>query len=304
MAVLVTGASGFVGQAFIEKLLVQGHRVYGLSRHPPVGSGNLIPIIGDITKENLGLDSVPRDIKSVHHIAGIHSLGDDKDGSIWKTNVDGTRNVIYFCAKHSINHLYFTSTAYTQGRNTYEKSKAHCEEMLSICNIPKVTIFKPSVIMGTEEHPYPGHFSQFASLVIKVHKRAEIVRRKIEGTLRLPIVEPVLRIKGNPEGKLNLILIDAVVEAMGSIKDVGAYYLTNPQPPTLGELIQWIGEFAMVNMKMLHEFKPTPIESQFQKMAAAFEPYVWGDDFPSDLKECLPISRKFIHDTIKRSLLD
>ena len=302
MAILVTGASGFVGRAFTPKLLAQGHTVYALSRHPPIGSRKLIPIIGDITKPNLGLELVPRDITTVHHVAGIHNLGEDKDGSIWKTNVDGTKNVIDFCVKHEIPHLYFTSTAYTEGRNTYERSKALCELMLSESDIPRVTIFKPSVIMGTEDHPYPGHFSQFASLVIRVHKRAEIVRRKIEGTLRLPVIEPVLRVKGNPEGTLNLVPIDAVVDAMARINRRGVHYLTNPNPPTLGELIQWIGEFTMVNVKMLPEFKPTPVETQFQKMAAAFEPYVWGDSFKSSLKEALPISREFIHDTIKRSL--
>ncbi len=305
MAILVTGASGFVGQAFTEKLLGQGDKVYALSRHPPVGSGNLIPVIGDITQDNLGLDLVPSGITALHHIAGLHSLGEDKDGSIWRTNVDGTKNVIDFCLEHKIPHLYFTSTAYTidDGRNPYEKSKILGELMLSECDIPIVTVFKPSVIMGTEQHPYPGHFSQFASLVIRVHKRAELVRRKIEGTMRLPVIEPVLNVRGDPEATLNLVPIDAVVDAMVRINRRGVYYLTNPDPPTLGQLIQWIGEFAMVNVRMLPTaFKPTPIEARFQKMAAAFGPYLWGDSFKSVLKEVPPMSREFIHDSIRRSL--
>ncbi|MBA7703486.1 hypothetical protein ES703_112272 [subsurface metagenome] len=165
MAILLTGASGFVGQALIPKLLEKGHKVYGLSRHPPAEAENLIPLVGDITEPNLGLKKVPKDIQSLHHLAGIHSLGQDKEGLIWRTNVDGTKNVVDFAEKHNIPHLLFTSTAYTQGRNVYERSKAFCEWMVKESKIPKVTIFKPSIIMGVEGHFYPGHFAQFVLLL-------------------------------------------------------------------------------------------------------------------------------------------
>jgi len=303
-ALLVTGASGFVGKVLIPKLLARGHRVYGLSRHPPIGSRNLIPIRGDVTEPNLGLEDVPKDIAAVHHLAGIHSLRtEDKDGSIWKTNVIGTKNVIDFCVKHDIPRLYFTSTAYTWEVNPYGHSKIRNESSLEIAmelhNL-RVTIFKPSIIMGTRENPYPGHFSQFVAAVIKIHRRAELIRRKLEGTLRLPVIEPVFRVRGNPQGTLNLVPVDAVAEAMANIESVGTFWLTNPAPPTLGQLAEWVGDFIMVKMKFLPEFKPSPIEATFQKMVSAFQPYLQGDNFlPSNLKECSSVDREFIEDTIK-----
>lgn len=300
---LVTGASGFVGTALIEKLLEKGRRVYGLSRHPPIGSRNLVPVRGDILLPALGMDEVPQDIHAIHHLAGLHRLGEDKNDSIWKTNVDGTKNVIDFCLKHDIPHLYFTSTAYTQGRNTYERSKAYCETMVNESSIPKVTIFKPSIIMGTDEHPYPGHFSQFVRLLIKIHQRGEIVRRKLEGTLRLPVLEPVFRVKGNPNGKLNLIQVDQVAWGMATIEETGTFWLTHPNPPSLQQLCDWVGELIMIKIKVEPEFKPTPIEMTFQKMATAFSPYLQGDDFPSNLQLSPPITKEFIHDTINRSLI-
>lgn len=300
--ILLTGASGFVGQALIPKLLARGKELYALSRHPPAEAKNLIPFTGDITLPNLGLKEVPKDIDAVHHLAAIHKLGEDKDGSIWRTNVEGTKNVIDFCLEHNIPHLYFTSSSYTQGRNSYERSKAFCEYMVSNSDIPKVTIFKPSIVLGTPQHFYPGHFSQFVALVIKIHQRAEVIRKKIEGTLRLPILEPVFRMKANPQGKLSLVPIDAVVSAMADISQPGTYWLTHPDPPTIGELIQWIGEFIMVKVKIEAEFKPTPIETAFERMSAAFTPYLWGDDFKSDLK-CPPITKEFVEETIKRTLL-
>ena len=257
MAILVTGASGFLGSALLPRLMAKGGQAYGLSRHPPARAKNLIPLVGDITEANLGLRRAPRGIDAVYHLAAIHSLGEDKDGQIWRSNVAGTQNVIDFCLKHHIPHLYFISTAYTQGRNTYERSKAFCEAMISGSNIPKVTIFKPSIVLGTEEHFYPGHFSQFVSLVIKLHQRAELVRRKVQGTLRLPVIEPVFCIRVNPKGSLNLVQIDQVVNAMAEIEEPGSYWLTHPNPPTLEQLVEWVGEFIMVRIRIEPNFKPS-----------------------------------------------
>jgi len=300
ISILVTGASGFLGSALMPRLLAKGHQIYALSRHPPAPAKNLIPLQGDILQPDLGLDKVPEDIHTVHHLVALHKLGEDKDGSIWKTNVEGTQNVIDFCLKHNIPHLFFVSTAYTSGRNCYEQSKALGETMVKKSGIPEVTIFKPSVVMGTDF--YPGHFSQFVALVIKIHQRAEIVRRKLEGALRLPVIEPVFRMRANPDGRLNLVPIDAVADAMANIDKPGTYWLTNPNPPTMHELLDWVGEFIMVKIKIEAQFDRTPIEALFEKMASPFIPYLWGNDFPSDLEECPPITREFIHQTIKRSL--
>ena len=302
MAVLVTGGSGFLGSALIPRLLKQGHKVYALSRHPPAASEKLTPVVGDILKLGLGMENVPEDIVAIYHLAAIHRLGNDPDGSIWESNVEGTKNVIKLCLSFNIPRLYFISSAYTGGRNPYERSKALCEIMVLESGIPKLTIFKPSIVMGTEEHFYPGHFSQFVSLVIKIHQRAELVRRKIEGTLRLPVIEPVFRIRGNPEGKLNMVQIDQVADAMARIKKTGKFWLTNPSPPTLQELVKWVGDYIMVDLRIEEEFQPTPLESSLQKITAAFSPYMQGDDFPSDLKDCPPITREFIQETVKRSL--
>ncbi|MBA7703489.1 hypothetical protein ES703_112275 [subsurface metagenome] len=88
---------------------------------------------------------------------------------------------------------------------------------------------------------------------------------------------------------------------MADIDKEGTFWLTNPDPPTMQQIVEWVGEFIMVKIKIMPTFKPTPIEIMVEKMLAAFVPYLWGDDSPSDLKDC-PITREFIHHTIKRSL--
>lgn len=303
MNILVTGASGFLGSALVERLLKRGDTVYALSRHPPEAEENLVPLVGDITQPNLGLKEVPEDIGAIHHLAAIHQLGEDKGGSIWKTNVEGTKNLLEFCVSHEIPHLYFTSTAYTQGRNAYERSKAFCEQMVGESIIPRVTIFKPSIIMGTKAHFYPGHFSQFILALIKFHHKADPLRRKIQGTLRLPVFEPVHRVRGNPDGELNLVQIDRVANAMAGIEERGTFWLTNPRPPKLKQLAEWISEIAMVRLIIEPKpFKPSVAEMTFHKMTEAFDPYLEGDDFPSDLEKCPRVTKSFIQETIKRTL--
>jgi len=303
MRVIVTGASGFIGKPLITGLANRGSTLYGLSRHPPEPSKNVVPLHGDVTQPGLGLKEIPENIDALYHLAAIHKLGDDKNGNLWATNVTGTRNVIQFCEDHNIPHLFFCSTAYTQGRNPYEKSKAKCEWMVSqSLGIPEVTTFKPSIVMGTKDNPYLGHVSQFISLLIKTHKRAELIRRKVEGTLRLPILEPVFRLKGDPEGRLNLIAIDDVVKAMIEIEKPGTFWLTNPHPPTLGQLVSWIGEEIFVRLEILPHVKYTPLEVTFHKLAKPFDPYLLGDNFRSDIKKVIPIDREFIRDVVLNTL--
>lgn len=303
MAILVTGGSGFLGKALTPRLLEKGHKVYSLSRHPPKAKENLIPLIGDIIEPNLSLKEVPNDIHAVHHLAAIHQLGEDKDGFIWKTNVEGTSNVIDFCLKHKIPHLLFTSSAYTQGRNPYERSKALCETMVNESGIPKVTIFKPPIIMGTPQHFYPGHFTQFVLLLVNLHQTGEPIRRRIEGKLRLPAFVPVFRMKANPKGKLNLVQVDQVVSAMAGIEKTGTYWLTHPNPPVLEQIVEWVSEFIMVKIVITPTFQPSPIETAFSRLSNAFTPYLWGDDFHSDIKYLPPITKEFIQSTIKQTFL-
>jgi nucleoside-diphosphate-sugar epimerase len=301
MRILVTGASGFMGKALVDKLLEQGHVVHALSRHPPAVKDNLIPVEGDVTVDNLGITYPPK-IDRLYHLAGIVNLGSDKNGVIRRTNVEGTKNVIEFCAKYNIPHLFYCSTAYSSfQRNPYEQSKATAELLVKKSDIPIKTIFKPSIVLGTAEYPEYGHFSQFASTFIRIHRRAEIIRRGAEDILRLPVIRPVFRVRGNGEGYLNLVKIDDVVAKMAEFTEPGTCWLTNPSPPKLSYLLKLIGEVAMVEAIFVKDFHPNLVESQFNRVMRAFQPYLEGDDFPSDIKKC-ELSEEFLKWTINKQL--
>lgn len=300
MKFLVTGGSGFLGSALVSRLAGHYQKVIALSRHPLTKAiEGVVSVTGDILKPDLGVPTLA-DIDAVYHLAADHNLGPDKDGAVWRTNVKGTENVIEFCLSRNVPHLFFCSTAYTLGRNPYEKSKAICEVLVQASHIPQVTIFKPSIIMGSTIQ----HFSQFVILLIKMHKRAEVIRRLLEGTLRLPVIEPVFRLRGNSTGTLNLIQVDEVAKAMATIQGTGTFWLTHPCPATLDDITRWVGEFMLVRLTMAPDFKPMPVEAVFHRLASAFVPYLQGDDFKSDIKSVVPaITREFLHEELKRSFL-
>lgn len=303
MNILVTGASGFIGKVLTKELVKQGYKVFCLYRVKVPEQAGVVNLTGDILADDLGLTAninVPH-FERIYHMAGIVNLGHDRDGMTYRTNVVGTDNVIRYCNKYEVPHLLFCSTAYTMGRNVYEQSKALAELLVNESDIPCKTIFKPSIVLGTREYPYCGHFSQFVSTIVRVHRRAEMIRRRTEDILRLPVIRPVFRAPGNSSGYLNMIQVDKVVEKMANFTCPGICWLTNPYPPTLKQLTEWISETILVDFKIEADFKATPIESQLARMVSAFVPYLQGDDFPSDIKTA-ELTEEFIRWTINTAL--
>lgn len=302
MNVVVTGGTGFLGSAVVKRLLARGDHVTIMCRNEPAGPERIMWKYGDILKHIEPLIKEP--IDAVYHLAGIVNLSPrDKNGMIERTNVEGTRNVIDFCLRQTVPHLYYASTAYTSGRNPYERSKSEAEAMVKNCSVPRLTIFKPSIVIGTADHMHLENFAQFALLLMHVHRRAELVRRKIEGTLHLPVLEPVFHLRGNPKGNLNMVPVDTVAEAMARITQPGTFWLTHPRPPLLVDVVSWLGESVLLKMIVAKDFNATPIELAFERLAAAFKPYLLGDQFPSDLSECPPITKELISDIVRHTVM-
>lgn len=315
MKVLVTGATGQLGRELVPRLVARGDELVLLVRdvekaqtlfQGPLFSCALLS--GDITLPGLTNQGfgITWTCDAVYHVAADINLGKKHEERTWNTNYNGTKNVVEFCEKHNVPHLYDVSTAYTGGlRNPYEKSKSAAEEAVNNGKFKK-TVFKPGIIMPSVEDilkSSTGAVYQFARGVCSVHKRAEVVRRAIEGTLRLPILEPKFRLKGDVDGKVNLVPVDQVADFMAGTLQEGTFWLTNPHPPTVGEVTKAIGQAMYVDIEVLPEFEMSAIEALFHKIAAPFMDYLRGDEFPSDLPDCPPITADFIRESVRHSLL-
>lgn len=300
MSVLITGGTGFLGKALTKTFLEKSYRVYSLSRHPPATAENLIPLEGDILLPDLGLENVPQDIDAVIHSAALLSFKHGDRDRIYNTNCLGTQNVITWMKKHGIGRLYHVSTAYLFNQNPYEISKKMAEDIVLRQTEIKVTILRPSIIIGDSRveglPPVSGFY-----LGIKVFDRA---RRWFERGTKLPPLTFKIRVASNPQGHLNLIPVDIVAENIARLVEEdaeGIYHLTHPAPPTLKELEWPISLATGADVKFLSSFTLNVGDRLVAKLITELSPYLRGHDLPSDI-ECQRLTSDFLRRTAEAFL--
>ena len=76
MKVLVTGAGGFIGSKLSEKLISDGHDVYGIIHESPSKVDGMQVINADLTTEDFEIPEVKFDV--VFHLAAATPLVKDK----------------------------------------------------------------------------------------------------------------------------------------------------------------------------------------------------------------------------------
>jgi thioester reductase-like protein len=179
-AVLLTGATGFVGREILSRFLERdSHHVYALvrARNDDEAAGRLpaherlTAVAGDIERKDLGLgegsrERLRRDVTTVLHCAASVSFDMPLDESR-SVNVEGTRRMLDFargCTR--LERFSYVSTAYVAGepgglfredelavgqsfRNPYERSKFEAELALRSegADLP-LQILRPSIVVG------------------------------------------------------------------------------------------------------------------------------------------------------------
>ena len=95
--ILVTGATGHIGNVLVRELLGGGQHVRALVRHgkkPAALAGLDVEIApGDILDMD-SLERALRDVELVYHLAASISLEDGPDPQTERVNLEGTRNVL------------------------------------------------------------------------------------------------------------------------------------------------------------------------------------------------------------------
>ncbi len=108
--IVVIGAGGFLGGGLARHLQADGHVVTGLDAAGPIGDQTVRTC--DITDATSIGEAIPDDTEVVVHLAAAVSAGCERDPALaWRTNVEGTRNVLTACARLArCPRLVFTST--------------------------------------------------------------------------------------------------------------------------------------------------------------------------------------------------
>lgn len=196
MKAFVTGATGFIGSNLVKRLLSDGWSVKVLVREH---EGKLVQhdklkvikgTLADLDK----IDQGTKDADVVFHLAAglpYHNLSCDE---YWKTNVEGTKNILIACKKNKVKRLVHVSTVGIYGASSdYSMSKAKAEELIRDYirdfNLP-VTIIRPTIGYGPGD-TRPGFLNLF---------------RLINKGLFIPV--------GNGENYFHTFYIDNLIDAL------------------------------------------------------------------------------------------
>ncbi len=118
MKALVTGATGFVGAAVARALLREQWQVRVLARR---GSDrrNLKSLDVEVSEGDLNdLDSLQRAAQGcdgLFHVAADYRLGARDPAELYRTNVEGTRNVLNAAQRSGVQRIVYTSSVATIG---------------------------------------------------------------------------------------------------------------------------------------------------------------------------------------------
>jgi len=113
MNIVVTGATGHIGNVLIRELLAKGEKVRALvppfENSLPISGLDIDVVAADIC-DSAALNSAFRGADAVYHLAGIIAIVPGKEELLHRVNVEGTRNVVDACLETGIGRLVYTSS--------------------------------------------------------------------------------------------------------------------------------------------------------------------------------------------------
>src|SRR2546423_1463899 len=231
MNYFVTGATGFIGRHLVEQLLKREGTIYALVREGSrgrldelatrLGAGDrLVPLVGDLSKEGLGVDPFDEKIDHFFHLAAVYDMDAD-DESMRRANVEGTRHVVQFANSLEVGLFHHTSSIAVAGKfkglfredmfdegqklpHAYHQTKFESENLARQELKAPFRVYRPGIVVG---HSVTGEMDK----VDGPYYFFKLIQRLRHA---LPEWFPVV----GPEGKkVNIVPVDFVARAMDHI---------------------------------------------------------------------------------------
>lgn len=184
--ILVTGATGHIGNVLVRKLIQKGEKVRALiwrgEDTTPIAGLDVDRVVGDV----LDLESLRaalQGVEKVFHLAGIISIMPGDDSFVRRVNVEGTRNILAAARWAGVRRLVYTSSIHAIRRvphgvlideslpfdldnpyGTYDRSKAEAslEVQKAVAEGLDAVIVCPTGVIG----PYDYRRSEMGSVIL------------------------------------------------------------------------------------------------------------------------------------------
>ena len=165
--VVVTGASGFLGRAFIQALNAAGYQVRALTRDARAGKidGAFQTVVGDILESGIA-ERILDGAHGVAHLAGIVGKVGVAHSEYWQVHVTSTRRLLEAARANGLKKFLYCSSAAITGNiktppadetvqlalsDIYDMTKAH-GEITALAGGGRgkleVTVVRPAVAYG------------------------------------------------------------------------------------------------------------------------------------------------------------
>lgn len=139
----ITGGTGFVGSALIDRAVQTGHQVRALTRRDQPAREGVTWIAGSLDDVN-SLVMLARGADAVIHVAGVVNAADA--AGFTTGNVDGTRNMLN--AAGAARFIHVSSLSAREPRlSQYGRSKAEAEALVTASDLAW-TIVRPPAVYG------------------------------------------------------------------------------------------------------------------------------------------------------------
>lgn len=186
MKIAITGSSGHIGACLIRKLIQEGHDVNALvyEDERALEGLNINRIKGNILDKD-SLHPLVEGADIVFHLAARISIDSYDRDIIYRTNFNGSRNIIEICKEHHVKRLIHFSSIHalksiphdrpmdetnplvTDERFVYDRSKADAERFIQQSDVGNmdVIILNPTAVVG----PYDYKPSYLGQAIMKLY---------------------------------------------------------------------------------------------------------------------------------------